>query len=912
MRLVTLAAFLCLSGCSMLSHRATLPGPSIAEATRNLPAAEAAPKIQAPAKPNAGEVLALYQGVVGKVNNRELRYQITQRISALQLEQANTALSEGRKASFGQAIHTLQKLLADPDSKQDAGELRYKLAYAYDLSGSSKEMLVNLNKAIEQSPSQRLRLEARFRRAEVMFSKGNYRDAARDYAVVSTTPNAYQLHALYMLGWSDFKLGDLQVALKPMMHAMAMLYDPHSAASQHEQELLKDLTRVAVITLDYQKGPETLAKLMANSDRPAWQLHLYTALADWYHKKQRFQDSARTWETFLHENPLYADAPRIALKVIQTYRQAGFVDGIGQRKRAFVLAYDKASAFYKVHGDAAFPSYRHSLRTSIEDLTANADARAQHSKKPADYLAAATWYARWRNNFAGAPGSDKMLFLEAQALESGGATRRAISTWRAVAADYPHSKYTRDATYAIVVDLEALAKQTKSPLIEKRIAASLAFARNFSSDPRAPATQLSAAKLRYDAGNYRAAARIADDSLKRWQMGSLWHTTLLISANSHFANHEFATAETGYRALLTKSPNDHAIKQRLMASVLEQGQAAETAGKLTAAINVYKRLVDIDPTNQLAINASYDMAALYEKSGQLVQAADQLTNFRNDHPKNPATHGIAMRLASLDERLSRFGAAAGELLKVHARASDTRIAQAALYHGGELYLKANESAAAIDAFRDYAHDHNAPLGLRLEAMQHLDTLYAAAQQPGKRRYWLAQEIATVDAAQAKEVNERARYLAANASLVLANDKLKSYEAVQLTLPLKRALHRKQSAMKIATAAYKKVATYGVAQFVNAATFNTAQIYQSLAQSIVKSQRPPGLNKLERAQYDLLLEEQADPFVHQAISIYNDNLRRAWRTSWDTWVDKSLASLTTLSPGRFKREEAEVDYVKALY
>ena len=85
-RTLVLAGLLCLGGCSLHPGIAP-PGPSVAEATARLPDIHAGPPAS-PHAPNTREVLNLYEEVVTRVQDRELRYRITQRISALQFEQA--------------------------------------------------------------------------------------------------------------------------------------------------------------------------------------------------------------------------------------------------------------------------------------------------------------------------------------------------------------------------------------------------------------------------------------------------------------------------------------------------------------------------------------------------------------------------------------------------------------------------------------------------------------------------------------------------------------------------------------------------------------------------------------------------------------------------------------------------------
>ncbi len=73
-----------------------------------------------------------------------------------------------------------------------------------------------------------------------------------------------------------------------------------------------------------------------------------------------------------------------------------------------------------------------------------------------------------------------------------------------------------------------------------------------------------------------------------------------------------------------------------------------------------------------------------------------------------------------------------------------------------------------------------------------------------------------------------------------------------------------------------------------------------------------MNALERDQYEVLLEEQAYPFEERAIEVFEVNVGRSWKGTYDEWVEDSFDALRRLSPGRFDRQEVEIAYVQALY
>ena len=241
---------------------------------------------------------------------------------------------------------------------------------------------------------------------------------------------------------------------------------------------------------------------------------------------------------------------------------------------------------------------------------------------------------------------------------------------------------------------------------------------------------------------------------------------------------------------------------------------------------------------------------------------------------------------------------------------DPEVRRQALYHAGELYLQTNDVPGAMEAFGTYADTYHQPADLALEAMQKMDEMYQKAGDSSKRRVWLHKKIELVDTMGSAAPN-RAKYLAAEAQLVLADDERAAFDAVQLGDPLATSLKRKQQALKDTISAYERAANYGVAEFATASTYQIADIYAALSRQLMASTRPKGLSDMELEQYDVLLEEQAFPFEEQAISLHEINVRRSWDGVYDQWVQKSFEALRALVPARFDKQEMQVGYVDTI-
>jgi hypothetical protein len=189
----------------------------------------------------------------------------------------------------------------------------------------------------------------------------------------------------------------------------------------------------------------------------------------------------------------------------------------------------------------------------------------------------------------------------------------------------------------------------------------------------------------------------------------------------------------------------------------------------------------------------------------------------------------------------------------------------------------------------------------IEARQKLVDIAAASGNAAERTRW-QKEIVAADATAGSERNDRTRYLAAKAQLVLAQPARDAFLGTKLVIPLDKSLKAKQALMKDALAQYGKAADYGVAEVTTAANYEIAELYHSLSKDLLSSQRPRELKKDELEQYDVLLEEQASPFEEQAIKLHEVNAARTVDGFYDEWVQKSLAALAELLPARYAKPE----------
>ena len=201
-----------------------------------------------------------------------------------------------------------------------------------------------------------------------------------------------------------------------------------------------------------------------------------------------------------------------------------------------------------------------------------------------------------------------------------------------------------------------------------------------------------------------------------------------------------------------------------------------------------------------------------------------------------------------------------------------------------------------------------------ESIEARARLLEIAEQSGNEQERIARlkDLVQVDATAGIQRSDRTRYLAATASLQLAEPVRKRFEVVKLTQPLADSLKLKKDLMEDVISVYTGAADYGVAEVTTAATYRLGEVYQQFSADLLESDRPTNLEADALEQYEILLEEQAFPFEEKAIDLYKANTDRAADGVYDEWVRQSFNPLAALMPARYAKKERGEDVVTALY
>jgi cellulose synthase operon protein C len=884
-----------LGGCGMFRK----PPPDDEPTLASLKGRSVAVQPDAGIPADEGRAIAAYRKFLEAAPNAPQRPQAMRRLGDLEMDGADRRLADGDSPDYRAAITRYQDYLkAYP---KDAGNDRvlYQLARAQEQGGEVEVALKTLTRLVGEYPGTSYADEAQFRRGELLFATRDYAGAETAYATVlrSTAPTPYHERALYMQGWSLFKQGRLEDALRPFFGVLDLKLGAGRELSRADGELVDDTFRVTSIAFASLQGAASIPPFIDSPTRLQYEYRVYEQLGELYVKQERVKDAADTFGAFARTRPLHAQAPVLLSRVIEIYEKNGFTTLALEAKKDYVVRYGVNSEFRRANPEG-WEQAQALVKTHGAELARHYHALAQKSKQSADVQEAVRWYRAWLESFPEDAGAAQNRFLLAELLFEDKRFAEAALEYETVAYGAPGFARGADAGYTALLSYAAQ-PDGGAALQRTAIASAQRFADAFPADPRAGSVLTRAAEQLFALKDGAAAAALARRALALSPPEADRRTAWTVIAHEAFERQAWADAERAYGEVLALTADNAAgraeLVERVAASVYQQAAAARAADQPRDAVALFERVASVAPNSPVRATAQYDAAAALIGLKDWDGAARSLEDFRRRFPDHPLQADVAAKLATAYLAKEQWSLAAAEFDRI-AEKAEPDIARAALWQAAELRDKAGDAGTA-KAYENYLRRYPQPLEPAVQARWRLAQLSTGARSLA----WM-KEIVGADAAGGTERSERTRAWAASASLALAEPVFEAYRKVALVEPLAKQLKAKKARMEEVLKAYAAAAEYGVAEVTTASTFRTAALYQDFGRALIGSQRPKKLNKAELEQYNVMLEEQAFPFEEKAIELHEGNARRAAAGVWDEWVRQSYAALAQLKPGRWARAE----------
>ena len=927
-------AFL-LSGCSLLGGGDTIGG---------LKSQETEEADLDFANMDHAQVRDEYKELLDLVDDDFLKEQIERRIAGVSMSGGDQELASGtkpRKGYYRDAINSYIDILEKYPNSPDNAEVLYQLSKAYEMEGEPKNAEAMLNRLVSLHPDYENIAEAHFRLGDINFNNQNYRAAEKHYRYVTNSgADNLKLNAHYMLGWALYKRALFDEALESFAYVLSEVLDEQATRNltKAEKPLLKDTLHSISLSLVNVGGAQRIPSVKGLQNKPyIWQV--YENLGAYYLEKNRYADSAATYQAFIEAFPMDKRSPEMHTRLIAAYEKGAFARDVLEAKQDYVARYGKTTQYWAQADATLRGEITSHLQPYLVELASHFHAQAQKQnelaqekektnadqfkvlseKTRASYANATDYYGQYLSSFPQASDRAKQRYLKAEAHFEAGQFSQAASDYETVSYEYKDSEYGNRAGYAAIISYQTRVKElegkekAKASAQEKAVASMLRFTKNYDTDKRSPAVLTNAAEYLFSLNRYQEAIDVADGLIKGNQSldADLKQTAYGIIAHSYYQQKKYVPASENYdnqRKILGPQHKDYvAVSERMATSVYKHAEELIAAEKKPQAAQQLLRIKSIAPNSKVRVIAQYDAAVILLAEKQWQPAINELEQLRTLYPQHELSAEFPRKLAYGYEKAGQLKPAAETYEYLYKNDQDAEIKRDALFAAAGLREKLGEIKTANEYYKTWARTYEQPFDTRMEARYHIALTYGQMNDERRKLYWL-RRIIQGDAEGGEQRTDRSQWLAAWAAVEYGDYFAKEFSKRRLTASnLNTALPKKQQMMQDAITRYEQAADYGMLEFTTKSSYKIASLYQEMATDLRTMKTPAGLSDQEAAMFSNLVDQQAAPMIELAISVHNSNAEQGWKGFYNEWIDKSFQELAALQPARFNKYEEQKRY-----
>ncbi len=661
---------------------------------------------------------------------------------------------------------------------------------------------------------------------------------------------------------------------------------------------------------------------MKSNPELKFKYQIYLSVSNIYLKQERFSDAVSVLKKFIQYEKTSRNIPYAYLNILNIWSKGRFAEKLNKSANRFYLAYNPRSPYWKSKNISkkTSQSITLSLKKYIQKMSSYFHKAYQGSKKSADYKNARLWYQRYLKDYQPHIRKDNINYLYAELLSTANNTDEALKYYEKAAYDQKII-LNKDAAYATIITTSRLLSKSRLSAqktrlyLSKHIEYTALFSQLYPNDKRTGNIIAHATELAFKYKQYSKVIYLAGLTPEK-STEKIINKTGVLAAQSYFKLKKYPEAEERYSELLKYKYSNPAssknLGNHLALSIYRQAEVAKTHKDILTATSHFLRIADIAPQSDIAPTGLYDAIALFMSNKLWNKAISAMKKFQNLYPAHNLNHNITKNLSLAYLKSDQNLKAAREFERLAASGSDKNLQKIALLQAAELYEEKGNYSAAIRSYKKYASNYQKPFSQYMESMYKIFKLNETIHSPKKVSYWRKRIINADKQTYKKRKTARTRFIASTAIISLAREKDRKYRRIRLIHPLKKSLRKKKKEMQRAVQLYGKASVYKISEVSTEATYAIASIYNNFSKALLKAELPRNLNKDEREQYMILLEDKAFPFEEKAIEFYELNMEHTKDNTYNKWIQKSLENLKLLFPVRYNRKLKIDRYVNVLH
>ena len=583
------------------------------------------------------------------------------------------------------ATVSLYEHLATEFPRYQQGDSAYfLLGYCLGEMGRTADAIRVYGDLVRKFPESSYVTEAEVRIGDLSFEEAkpeSLRRALDAYSTLNAWPDdPFYVHALYMLGWTHYRSGDLDRAID----AFTRLLDRYVAKAPDGRpsgdewgEALRQL--VACFAEPRWDGQKRAQEWFDKHGARTYEADLFFRLGEGLFDQARYPAAVEAYKRFIARAPLSPEAPRAQAKIVTAWSRENRSQEEIKEREVLLSTYDESGAWWRKNGgDADLAKEVRSLReaslystATIHLATAQALKKAGQSQAAvAEYQRAEKGFSRYLQSSPSANVSGDVLFAWADSAYHSEDYRRAAELYER-ARDDAGTKSQKDAALNAVLSWSAeLARARRAgelkglPAQERAaggaeplpapaaglVRSSDALVERFPDHPRAPAVAYQAAEVTSQFGQVEEGHRRLEEVVRRWPDAGAAREAVTASVERPLAEKDWAAAEAAAKrmagalgdrnpelAMQLRDVQERARFQRALA-LMEQKRWDEAA-QLFAAVAAEA------PKAESADKALFNAGICRQSQNRLDLSVAPYEQLVSQHPASPLAEEALFRLA---------------------------------------------------------------------------------------------------------------------------------------------------------------------------------------------------------------------------------------------------------------------------
>ncbi len=788
-----------------------------------------------------------------------------------------------------------QRLMGEFPNSRYEEQARYALALCLQEAGAEDNSVRVLEELLTRHPATRYADEANLRIGEHRFDRYDFPGSEAAYRKVRDgAPVELRTTARFKLGWSLFLQDRPREAAAAFLEA-ALLSSRASNPGGLREEARKMTARSLVEAGGERETEGFLRQRGGTSEGPS----VLLAIEDLLDAQNRYEEAAAAATRLGSAYPTAAERLDAEEKAAGALRKAKKDDESMARRGAFDALFGPGTAWRSAPGRTAGEISRADAM-AMEGLAAagfhfHAAARA---KPPGDRGHVLALYDGLLARFPSSPKAEEVAYQRAWLLYEDGRKAEALPAFESVARRPAGSR--REAAWYMAVQC---AKDLSTPQGAERQAEITRLAREyeraFPGGDRLFLVRIDRARAHFLRKEWDESAETATRAGQGAPAPADRRAAYRIAGEALFEAGRYAEAESAFRNVLAAGPapeERQEIEKWVGFSIFRVAERLP-ASRGEEAGALFLRIPKEFPHLPIVPEARFRAGAAFSDAGKDAEAIGAFLAVENEHASSPLAADATRRLAALYERSGNPLAAAERLARLSTLERNDEEKGRHLFRAAELYGLGKDGVRSRRSYIEVSDLPSAPATMRILAL-----FRAGESARAEGREDEAEDDYGRTVRLHRETGGAAPEIAGRALFERAEARYRAYLAMRIVPPLEKSFAGKQQALAQCADLYADAVRVGDAGTVSASLHRIGEGLEDFRTAILASPPPPELTAQEKEEYVFLLEERAAPIEDRAVESYRNNLRQAVAGGhFDPFVAKSRERLRALRPAVYAKK-----------